>query len=106
MRGAGALSTHMNMEATMKLNVLTLALAVTLAGTFAASAQVVIEDHTAPPPVVVEHPDTSVTVHEDHGLLGSKRTTVETTGSGDCTTKTVHKEDITGSKTVRKSNCD
>jgi hypothetical protein len=90
----------------MKLNVLTLALAATLAGTFAAKAQVVIEDHSAPPPVVVEQPDTSVTVKEHNGLLGSKRTTVETNGSGACATKTVHKEDITGSKTVRKSNCD
>ena len=90
----------------MKLNVLTIAIAATLAGSFAASAQTVIEEHVGPPAVVVEHPDTSVTVHENHGLLGSKRTTVETTGSGDCTTKTVHKEDITGSKTVRKSNCD
>jgi len=90
----------------MKLNLPIVALAATLAGTFAANAQVVIEDHSAPPPVVVEHPDTSVTVKEHNGLLGSKRTTVETNGSGDCTTKTVHKEDITGSKTVRKSNCD
>jgi len=90
----------------MKLNVLSLALAATLAGSFAASAQVVIEDRTAPPAVVVQHPDTSVTVHENNGIFGSKTKTIETTGSGDCTTKTVHKEDITGSKTVRKTNCD
>jgi hypothetical protein len=95
------------MKLNVLANVLPLALAATLAGTFAASAQVVIEDRPAPPPgVVIEHPDTSVTVHENNGLFGSKTKTIETTGSGDCTTKTVHKEDITGSKTVRKSNCD
>jgi len=90
----------------MKLNVFTIALAATLAGSFAATAQTVIEERTSPPAVVVEHPDASVTVHERDGLLGSKKTTVETTGSGDCTTKTVHKEDITGSKTVKKTNCE
>lgn len=36
------------------------------------------------------------------GFLGIDKKTIakETTGSGDCTFKTVHKEDITGSKTM------
>jgi hypothetical protein len=32
-----------------------------------------------------------------------------TTGAGvdgDCSSKTVHKEDLTGSKTVKKTNCE
>jgi hypothetical protein len=88
----------------MKLNLLAIALAASVAG-FAANAQTVIEERHDPA-VVVEHPDTSVTVHEHDGVLGSKKTTVETTGSGDCASKTMHKEDITGSKTVKKTNCD
>jgi hypothetical protein len=60
--------------------------------------------------VVIEHdqPSSSVTVEKKGGFLGTERksTTVETNGSGDCTTKTVHKEDLGGSKTVRKSNCE
>ena len=35
-----------------------------------------------------------------------KTITKETTGTGDCSSKTVHKEDITGSKTIQKTNCD
>ena len=61
-----------------------------------------------PPAVVIERdrPDTSVTIEKHEGLLGSKKTTVETTGRGDCDSKTVHKEDMTGSTTVKKTNCD
>lgn len=95
----------------MKLNVLTLALAATLFGSFAANAQMVIEERR--PAVVIEHdqPATSTTtVKERGGLLGTeKKSTTVTTGvgvDGDCTSKTVHKEDLTGSKTVKKTNCD
>jgi len=96
----------------MKLKILALALAATAVGPLGASAQTVIEEHTSPPAVVIEHerekPSQSVTVEERGGVLGTekKSTTVETTGSGDCSTKTVRKEDLTGSKTVKKSNCD
>ena len=93
----------------MKLNVLTLALAVTAFSALSANAQVVIEERRDPA-VVIEHdrPDTSVTVEKRGGFLGTEKKTItkETTGSGDCTSKTVHKEDLTGSKTVKKTNCD
>jgi hypothetical protein len=92
----------------MKLNVLTLALAATVMSGFAASAQTVIEERRDP--VVIEHsqPDTSVTVEKRGGFLGTDKKTItkETTGSGDCSTKTVHKEGIGEDKTVSKTNCD
>jgi hypothetical protein len=94
----------------MKLNILTLALAATLFGSLGASAQVVIEERRDP--VVVEHDrpaDTSVTVKERGGFLGTEsKTTTETTGSGlngDCSTRTVHKEGIGQDKSVSKTNC-
>jgi len=93
----------------MKLNVLTLALAVSAFGVLGANAQTVIEER-CDPAVVIEHdqPDTSVIVEKRGGFLGTEKKTItkETTGSGDCTSKTVHKEDLTGSKTVSKTNCD
>jgi hypothetical protein len=95
----------------MKLNILTLALAATLFGSLGASAQVVIEERRAPPPAVVVDPapPSSVTVEERGGFLGTeKKTTTETTGTGlngDCTTRTVHKEDLAGEKTVSRTNC-
>jgi hypothetical protein len=91
----------------MKLNVLALVLGATAFAAFAANAQTVIEERHDPAVVIEhDHPDASVTVKE-RGILGDKKTiTKETTGSGDCTSKTVHKEDITGSKTVHKTNCD
>ena len=93
----------------MKLNVLAIVLAASAIGGFSASAQTVIEERRDPA-VVIEHdkPDTSVTVEKRDGLLGTEKKTIkkETTGSGDCSSKTVHKEDITGSKTVHKTNCD
>jgi hypothetical protein len=50
-----------------------------------------------------------VTVKEHGGLLGTDtKTTTETTGagpSGDCSTRTVHKEGIGEDKTVSKTNC-
>jgi hypothetical protein len=93
----------------MKLNILTVALAATLFSTLGASAQVVIEERRDP--VIVEHDrpaaDTSVTVKERGGLLGTEQKTItkETTGSGDCSTKTVHKEGIGEDKTVSRTNC-
>jgi hypothetical protein len=95
----------------MKLNILTLALAATLFGTLGASAQVVIEERRDPAVVIErDRPDTSVTVKERGGFLGTEsKTTTETTGSGlrgDCSTRTVHKQDLLGEKIVSKTNCD
>ena len=103
----------------MKLNVLAFALAASAIGVFGANAQTVIEERRDPavvieerrdPAVVIERdrPDTSVTIEKRDGFLGTEKKTItkETTGSGDCSSKTVHKEDITGSKTVQKTNCD
>jgi hypothetical protein len=92
----------------MKLNVLPV-VAASAIGALSANAQTVIEERRDPA-VVIEHdkPDTSVTVEKRDGFLGTEKKTItkETTGSGDCSSKTVHKEDITGSKTIHKSNCD
>jgi hypothetical protein len=96
----------------MKLNVLTLALAATAFGALAANAQIVIEERRDPAVVIEQRdrPDTSVTVKERGGFLGTEsKTTTETTGSGlrgDCSTRTVHKQDLLGEKTVSKTNCD
>ena len=93
----------------MKLNVLAFALAASAIGVFGANAQTVIEERRDPA-VVIEHdrPDSSVTIETRDGVLGTEKKTItkETTGSGDCTSKTVHKEDLTGSKTINKTNCD
>lgn len=44
---------------------------------------------------------------KERGVVGEKKVIKrETNGMGDCTSKTVHKEDDTGSKTVHKTNCD
>ena len=91
----------------MKLNVLTIALAATAFGALAASAQTTVIEERRDPAVVIEQkqPSSSVTV-EKKGLLGEKKTiTKETSGLGGCESKTVHKEDITGSKTVKKTEC-
>jgi len=93
----------------MKLTVIALALAAT---TFAANAQTtVITEERAPAVVVTPAPESSTTVtHERGGLLGTEsKTTRTTTGSGvngDCATRTVHKSDLLGDKTVSKTNCD
>ena len=79
----------------MKLNVLAIALAATALGSVAANAETIIE----------ERRDPAVVIEKDRPVH-KKVITHETTGMGDCTTKTVHKEDETGSKTVRKTNCD
>jgi hypothetical protein len=76
----------------MKLNVLAFLLAASAVGAFGANAQTVIEEWRDPA-VVIEHDrlDTSVTVKKRDGFLGieKKMITKETTGSGDCTFKTV-----------------
>jgi hypothetical protein len=95
----------------MKLNVLALALAATAFGSLAANAQsVIIEERRPPAAVIVEPPaSSSVTVQERGGFLGTeKKTTTETTGTGlngDCSTRTTHREDLTGEKTVSRTNC-
>ena len=93
----------------MKLNVLVIALAATAFGSLGANAQVVIEERRDPAVVIEhDHPDTAVTVEKRGGFLGTEKKTItkETTGSGDCSSRTVHKEDLTGSKTVSKTKCD
>jgi hypothetical protein len=99
-------------EATMKLNILTVALAATAFGALAANAQsVIIEDRREPPTAVVVDPapPSSVRIEERGGFLGTeKKTTTETTGTGlngDCSTRTVHKEGIGEDKTVSRTNC-
>jgi hypothetical protein len=93
----------------MRLNVLAFALAASAVGALGANAQTVIEERRDPA-VVIEHdrPDASVTVEKRDGFLGTEKKTItkETTGSGDCASKMAHEEDITGSKTIHKSNCD
>ncbi len=96
----------------MKLNVLVIALAATAFGSLAANAQtVIIEERRAPPAVVIEQapPAASVTIEERGGFLGTeKKTTTETTGTGllgECSTRTVHKQDLLGEKTVSRTNC-
>jgi len=93
----------------MKLNVLAFALAASAIGVFGANAQTVIEERRDPA-VVIEHdrPDSSVTIERRDGVLDTEKKTIikETTGSGDCTSKTVHTENVTGSKTINKTNCD
>ena len=96
----------------MKLNVITLALAATAFGALAATAQTtIIEERRAPAVIIEQAPpaSSSVTVQERGGFLGTeKKTTTETTGTGlngECSTRTVHKEDLTGEKTVSRTNC-
>jgi hypothetical protein len=83
----------------MKLNVLTLALAATALGVVSANAETVIE----------KRHDPAVVIEKDRpaGVVGEKKVIKrETAGAGDCLSKTVHKEDETGSKTIHKTNCD
>ena len=80
----------------MRLNILALALAAS-AFTFAANAETAVIEEHRDPAVVVEHRDPAVVI---------KHKKIETTGSGDCVTRTVHKEGLAGSKTVKKTKCD
>jgi len=94
----------------MKLNVLGVVLAASAFVSLPAAAQTTVIEHRDDPAVVIEHdkPDTSVTVKErGGGLFDTEKKTkkIETTGDG-CTTKTVRHEDLAGSKTVRKTDCD
>ena len=95
----------------MKLNMLAIALAATAFGSLAAAAQTtIIEEHRAPA-VVIEQaaPSTTVTTEQRGGFLGTeKKTTTETVGTGpngDCATRTVHKQDLTGEKSVSRTDC-
>ncbi len=96
----------------MKLNVLVIALAATVFGSLGAAAQnTVIEERQAPAEVIVAPPaSSSVTVKERGGFLGTEtKSTTETNGTGpngDCSTRTEHKEDLTGEKTVSRTNCE
>jgi hypothetical protein len=96
---------------------LTLALAASAFGSFAAAAQtttiieqrpgVVIEQR---PAVVVEPaPQTTITTQERGGFLGTEsKTTTTTTGTGltgDCSTRTVHKQDLAGERTMTRTDC-
>ena len=117
----------------MKLNVIALALAATAFGLVGASAQTTIIEQRSPGvvierqapvviqrerPVVVEQrpviveqaPATSsTTTVERGGFLGTEtKTTTETVGTGpngDCATRTMHKQDLTGEKTVSRTDC-
>lgn len=92
----------------MRLTIFTAALAAAAIPLAAGAQTTTIIQESSPPPAVViekEAPATSVTVEKERGLLGSKKTTVETTGSDGCSSKTVRKEDLTGSKTVKKTEC-
>ena len=89
----------------MKLNVLGLVLAASAFTSLAANAQTTVIEHRDDPAVVVAHDKPSVTVKEV--VPSTEKTTkkIETTGDG-CTTKTVRHEDVVGSKTVKKTDCD
>lgn len=110
----------------MKFKIMTLALAATAFSSLSAFAQttvieqrpgVIVEERRAPvviekrqtPVIVEETPSTSVTTHERGGFLGTEsKTTTTTTGTGptgDCATRTVHKEDLLGEKTVSRTDC-
>jgi hypothetical protein len=117
-------------EGIMNFRIMTLALAATAFSSLGAYAQTTIieerrpgviveERRVAPPPVVIEQrqtpvvvepaPSTSVTTHERGGFLGTEsRTTTTTTGTGptgDCATRTTHREDLLGEKTVSRVDC-
>ena len=110
----------------MKLKVLALTLAATAFGTLGAAAQTTVIEERRPVvierqqpviieqqrrPVVIEQaPATSsTTTVERGGFLGTeKKTTTETIGTGpngDCSTRTVHREDLGGEKTVSRTDC-
>lgn len=109
----------------MQFRIMTLALAATAFSSLSAYAQttiieerrpsVVIEERRAPVvieqrPVIVEPaPSTSVTTHERGGFLGTEsRTTTTTTGTGptgDCATRATKQEDLLGSKTTVRTDC-
>ncbi|HEY2756364.1 MAG TPA: hypothetical protein VGJ01_11560 [Pseudolabrys sp.] len=103
----------------MRFKVLTLALAATAFGTLSAGAQTTVIEDRPPPGVVIEQrdapvvieraPSSSPTTVERGGFLGTeKKTTTETMGTGpngDCTTRTVHKEDLGGERSMSRTDC-
>jgi hypothetical protein len=114
------------LEGFMKFKILALALAATAFGSLGASAQTTVIEERRPGvivedrPVVIEHQQqpvvieqapaaSSTTTVERGGFLGTeKKTTTETTGTGpngDCSTRTVHREDMGGEKTVSRTDC-
>lgn len=89
----------------MKLNILAVALAASAFATLAHAQTTIIQERS--PSVVIEkdRPAASVTIEKrDPAVTVEKRVT--TGSSADCDTKTVHKEDATGSTTVKKTRCD
>ena len=94
----------------MKLNVLVIALAATAFGSLAANAQTTIIEERSPAVVIESQPSTTTVTKERGGFLNTEtKTKTETTGAGingDCTSKTVKKDDLLGSKTVHKTTCD
>ena len=68
---------------------------------FAQQTETVVRERTEPG-VTVGVPGVGVTIGERE----RERTTVTTTRPRDCDTKSVTREDSTGSTTVRKENCD
>ncbi len=83
----------------VKATILALAAGTMLAG-IASSA--VAEETTV---IRKSDPPAAVVVPARPGVTVEKKS-VETTGSGDCRSKTVHKEDEAGSTTVHKKTCD
>ena len=102
----------------MKFKVLALALAATAFGSLGAAAQTTVIEERRPAvvierqhPVVIEQAPavSSSTTVERGGFLGTeKKTTTETVGTGpngDCATRTVHRQDLAGEKTVSRTDC-
>lgn len=96
----------------MKLNMLAIALAATAFGSLANAQTTIIEERRAPATVIIEPappPALSTTTQERGGFLGTEtRTTTETVGTGpngECATRSVHKQDLLGEKTVTSTTC-
>ena len=95
----------------MKLSIVAFALAATAFGTLANAQTTTIIQEERPAVVVVPAPapETTTVTQERGGFLGTEsKTTTTTTGSGafgDCSSQTVHKQDLLGEKTVSRTNC-
>lgn len=89
----------------MKLNLLAAVLAVTTFAAVAGAQTTVIEERSPSVVIEKERPAASVTIEKrDPAVAVEKRVT--TGSSADCDTKTVHKEGIEGSTTIKKTRCD
>ena len=88
----------------LKLAVPTIAVAFLAAGTLASAQDTttIIKERDRPAAVV---PVPGPPVVRERGPVVEKKT-VETTGRAGCDSKTVHKEGVEGSKTVKKERCD